>query len=45
MTKGGPLDSTSTVIFQAVQRGFGQQDIAGRIGRRALDELLVAQAD
>ncbi|HEU0235214.1 MAG TPA: sugar ABC transporter permease [Candidatus Limnocylindrales bacterium] len=28
MTKGGPLDSTSTVIFQAVQRGFGQQDIA-----------------
>lgn len=28
MTRGGPLDSTSTVIFQAVQHGFEQQDIA-----------------
>ena len=28
MTRGGPLDSTSTVIFQAVQRGFEKQDIA-----------------
>lgn len=28
MTRGGPLDSTSTVIFQAVQRGFVKQDIA-----------------
>jgi multiple sugar transport system permease protein len=28
MTSGGPLDSTSTVIYQAVQKGFGQQDIA-----------------
>lgn len=28
MTRGGPLDSTTTVIFQAVQRGFGKQDIA-----------------
>jgi len=28
MTQGGPLDSTSTVIFQAVRRGFEMQDIA-----------------
>lgn len=28
MTRGGPLDSTTTVIFQAVQRGFEKQDIA-----------------
>ncbi len=29
MTRGGPLDSTTTVIHQAVQRGFHKQDIAG----------------
>ena len=29
MTRGGPLDSTTTVIHQAVQRGFSKQDIAG----------------
>jgi multiple sugar transport system permease protein len=28
MTRGGPLDSTTTVIFQAVERGFRKQDIA-----------------
>ncbi len=28
MTKGGPLDSTTTVIFQAVRSGFKMQDIA-----------------
>ena len=28
MTQGGPLDSTTTVIFQAVRKGFHQQDIA-----------------
>jgi len=28
MTQGGPLDSTTTIIFQAVRRGFHQQDIA-----------------
>jgi multiple sugar transport system permease protein len=28
MTQGGPLDSTSTVIFQAVRRGFHMQNIA-----------------
>jgi multiple sugar transport system permease protein len=29
MTQGGPLDSTQTMVFQAVQRGYGKQDIAG----------------
>lgn len=29
MTKGGPLDSTQTIVFQAVQRGYGKQDISG----------------
>lgn len=28
MTQGGPLDSTTTVIFQAVRKGFEMQDIA-----------------
>lgn len=28
MTRGGPLDATTTVIFQAVQKGFHKQDIA-----------------
>ena len=28
MTRGGPLDSTSSVIFQAVEQGFRKQDIA-----------------
>jgi multiple sugar transport system permease protein len=28
MTRGGPLDSTTTVIFQAVQKGYEKQDIA-----------------
>lgn len=29
MTKGGPLDSTQTIVFQAIQRGYGKQDISG----------------
>jgi multiple sugar transport system permease protein len=29
MTRGGPLDATTTVIFQMVQRGYEKQDIAG----------------
>ena len=29
MTRGGPLDSTQSLVFQAVQRGFDRQDIAG----------------
>lgn len=29
MTRGGPLDSTQTPVFQAVIRGYEQQDIAG----------------
>lgn len=28
MTKGGPLDSTQTLVFQAVERGYRKQDIA-----------------
>jgi len=28
MTRGGPLDATQAVIFQAVQRGFEKSDIA-----------------
>jgi multiple sugar transport system permease protein len=27
MTKGGPLDSTGTIIFHAVQQGFRQQEV------------------
>jgi multiple sugar transport system permease protein len=29
MTRGGPLDSTQSIMFQAVQRGYGKQDISG----------------
>lgn len=29
MTGGGPLDSTQTLVFQAVERGYGKQDISG----------------
>ena len=29
MTRGGPLDSTQSIIFQMVQRGYEKQDIAG----------------
>ena len=28
-TRGGPLDSTQSLVFQAVQRGYEKQDIAG----------------
>jgi multiple sugar transport system permease protein len=28
MTQGGPLDRTSTVVFQAVRVGYGQQETA-----------------
>ena len=28
MTRGGPLDATTTIIHQAVQRGYHKQDIA-----------------
>jgi multiple sugar transport system permease protein/raffinose/stachyose/melibiose transport system permease protein len=27
MTQGGPLDSTTTIIFHAVQQGFRQQEV------------------
>ena len=29
MTRGGPVDSTQTLVFQSVQRGYEKQDIAG----------------
>ena len=29
MTNGGPLDSTQTIVFQAIERGYGKQDISG----------------
>jgi multiple sugar transport system permease protein len=29
MTKGGPLDSTQSVVFQAIERGYGKKDISG----------------
>jgi multiple sugar transport system permease protein len=29
MTNGGPLDSTQALVFQAVERGYGKQDISG----------------
>jgi multiple sugar transport system permease protein/raffinose/stachyose/melibiose transport system permease protein len=27
MTKGGPLDSTSTIIYHGIQQGFRQQEV------------------
>ena len=29
MTRGGPLDSTQVLVFQAVERGYQRQDISG----------------
>ncbi|MDE0212333.1 MAG: sugar ABC transporter permease, partial [Boseongicola sp.] len=29
MTGGGPLDSTQSIVFQMVERGYGRQDISG----------------
>ncbi len=29
MTNGGPLNSTQVLVFQAVERGYGRQDISG----------------
>lgn len=29
MTGGGPVDSTQSVVFQAIDRGYGKQDISG----------------
>jgi multiple sugar transport system permease protein len=29
MTEGGPVDSTQSVVFQAIERGYGKQDISG----------------
>ncbi len=29
MTSGGPLDSTQSLVYQMVERGYGKQDISG----------------
>ncbi len=29
MTQGGPLDSTQSIVFQMVERGYRKQDISG----------------
>jgi multiple sugar transport system permease protein len=29
MTQGGPVDATQSVVFQAIERGYGKQDISG----------------
>jgi multiple sugar transport system permease protein len=41
MTKGGPLDSTQTIVFQAIERGYGKQDISGGSAISVLLFLLV----
>ncbi|WP_417310174.1 carbohydrate ABC transporter permease [Devosia sp.] len=41
MTNGGPLDSTQTLVFQAVTRGYEQQNIAGGSAISVLLFLLV----
>ncbi len=41
MTQGGPLDSTQSVVFQAIQRGYGKQDISGGSAISVLLFLLV----
>lgn len=41
MTNGGPLDSTTTVVFQAVERGYGKQDISGGSAISVIVFLLV----
>ena len=41
MTKGGPLDSTQTIVFQAVERGFRTQDIATGSAISVIGFLLV----
>jgi multiple sugar transport system permease protein len=29
MTRGGPVDTTQSVVYQMVQRGYGKYDISG----------------
>ncbi len=41
MTRGGPLDSTQTLVFQAVERGFERQNIAGGSAISVIFFLLV----
>lgn len=41
MTSGGPLDSTQTIVYQAVERGYGKQDISGGSAMSVVLFLLV----
>lgn len=41
MTRGGPLDSTQSIVFQSVIRGFERQDIAGGSAISVIFFLLV----
>ena len=41
MTRGGPLDSTQSLVFQAVVRGYEKQDISGGSAISVLLFLLV----
>lgn len=42
MTRGGPIDATQSLVFQAVQRGYDRQDIAGGSAISVLLFLMVA---
>ena len=41
MTRGGPVDATQTLVFQAVERGFERQNIAGGSAISVIFFLLV----
>jgi multiple sugar transport system permease protein len=41
MTRGGPLDVTQSIMYQAVQRGYGKQDISGGSAISVIFFLLV----
>jgi len=41
MTRGGPLDSTQSIMYQAVQRGYQAQDISGGSAISVIFFLLV----
>ncbi|MCF3638812.1 sugar ABC transporter permease [Rhizobium sp. TRM95111] len=41
MTKGGPLDATQSIVYQSVERGYRQQDIAAGSAISVLLFLLV----
>ena len=41
MTNGGPLDSTQSIVFQVVDRGFWKQDIGGGAAMSVIFFLIV----